>query len=274
MKSIQLLMMNKKAGGWDLSTASYDSVSFSVSSQDTQPDGLFFKPDGTKMYVVGISGKAYQYSLSTAWDLSTASYDSVYFSFPPTVYAPMCFFFKPDGTKMYFVAYGRDAQQYSLSTAWDLSTASYDSVSFSVSSQDTSPTGLFFKPDGTKMYITGNGNKRAYQYSLSTAWDLSTASYDSVYINLYQSNTYLQDIFFKPDGNNVYFLFNNNYGDKYINQYSLSTPWDLSTASYDSVSFSVSSQDTSPTGLFFKQDGTKMYIAGNGSDSVYQYSLT
>ena len=66
MKAIQLLMMNKKlAAGWDLSTASYDNVSFSVSSQESYPFGIFFKPDGTKMYVMGYSsGKVHQYSLT------------------------------------------------------------------------------------------------------------------------------------------------------------------------------------------------------------------
>jgi hypothetical protein len=42
--------------GWtdpDLGNASYDSVSFSVSGQETSPEALFFKPDGAKMYVLG-----------------------------------------------------------------------------------------------------------------------------------------------------------------------------------------------------------------------------
>ncbi|MCK9301470.1 MAG: hypothetical protein M0P23_08865, partial [Bacteroidales bacterium] len=42
----------------------YDSVSFDVSSQDLGLRCIAFKPDGTKMYMVEISGGAiYQYSL-------------------------------------------------------------------------------------------------------------------------------------------------------------------------------------------------------------------
>jgi hypothetical protein len=55
--------------------------------------------------------------------------------------------------------------QYTLSTGFDLSTASYDSVSFSVNSQDTSPYGMAFSTDGAKMYILGGSNKTVYQYS-------------------------------------------------------------------------------------------------------------
>ena len=51
-------------------------------------------------------------------------------------------------------------------------------------------------------------------------------------------------------------------------------PWcDASTASYDSVSFDVGSQESSPRGVTFKPDGTKMYLIGFSSDSVHQYSL-
>jgi len=68
---------------------------------------------------------------------------------------------------MYMVGYGNDSvYQYSLSTGFDLSTASYDSVSFSVSGQDTNPYGFAFNPAGTKMYMVGYTNDYVYQYSV------------------------------------------------------------------------------------------------------------
>jgi hypothetical protein len=65
----------------DLSDVTYDSVSFYVGSQgglpENDPNGLFFNSDGTKMFVVGATQfDVYQYSLSTGFDLSTASYVS------------------------------------------------------------------------------------------------------------------------------------------------------------------------------------------------------
>ena len=56
-----------------------------------------------------------------------------------------------------------------------------------------------------------------------------------------------------------------------VYEYNLSTAWDISTASYVQ-NFSVSSQDGVPHGLFFKSDGSKMYLMGFASDTVYQYS--
>ena len=42
-----------------------------------------------------------------------------------------------------------------MSTAWDVSTASYVDA-FSFLSQDTEPRGLAFSTDGTKMFMSGN----------------------------------------------------------------------------------------------------------------------
>ena len=254
-----------------LDSASYDNKSFSVASQDTEPHGVYFKSDGLKMYVVGNNNdNIYQYILSTAWDVSTASYDNKSFSTGTQDAAPRDVFLNDDGTKAY-VAGGINSTiyEYDLSTAYDISTASYNSVSFSVASQEVLPTGFFFKPDGTKFWICGQVTDAVYQYSLSTSWDLSTASFDSVTFSVATEDTAPQSLFFKSDGTKMYVTGRD--GDA-VYQYTLSTAWDLSTASYDSVSFDVSSQDGLPTAVFFKDDGTKMYIGGDTNNTIYQYS--
>ena len=40
---------------WDVSTAVY-LQNFSIAGQEVTPQGMFFKPDGTKMYVIGQTG--------------------------------------------------------------------------------------------------------------------------------------------------------------------------------------------------------------------------
>jgi len=256
---------------WDISTASYDSKSFSVATQETQPAGLFFKSDGTKFYIVGaITDTVYQYSCSTAWDVSTASYDSVSFSVATQDTAPNGLFFKSDGTKFYIAGGATDnVYQYSCSTAWDISTASYDSKSFSITTQETDPRGMVFKPDGTKFYIVGANQNKVLEYTCSTSWDIATAGQAAFYVGGQDGTS--QDVFFKPDGTKFYILGTNT---DTVYQYSCSTAWDISTASYDSKSFSVTTQETGPTGLFFKDDGTKFYIVGNVTDTVYQYSCS
>jgi len=254
---------------YDIANASYDSVSFSVASQETNAQEIFFKDDGTKVYLIGVTNdKIYQYSLSTAWDISTASYDSVSFSTATQENTPTGLFFKPDGSKFYLLGFQFKAVfQYSMSTAWDISTASYDSVSFSVNTEESNPRDVLFKPDGTKMYITGIAGDEVNEYSLSTAWDVSTASYAANF-SIATEELNPNSLSFNPDGNKFWMV---GLTSDSVFQYSLSTAWDISTASYDSISFSVASQASSSSSIRFKSDGTKMYILDQGG-TIYQYS--
>ena len=252
---------------YDLAGASYDSVSFSIASQETSPSDIFFKSDGTKMYVIGTTGDdVNEYNLTTAWNISTASYNQN-FSISGQDTSPRGLFFKPDGTKMYVTGTSGDSvYEYNLSTAWDVSSSSYQQ-SFSVISQVGATQGLFFKPDGTKMYVLDSSGDDANEYNLSTAWNISTASYVQNF-SVAPQEVNPSGFFFKPDGTKMYVI--GTTGDD-VNEYNLSTSWDISTGSY-LRSFSVASQDTGPVGLFFKPDGTKMYMVGYTTDAVYQYS--
>ena len=258
--------------GWtvDLSNVSYDSVSFSTANETDVPYDIIFNDDGTKMYVAGLNDRyCFQYSLSTAFDLSTASYDSV--NFDPTVQGtwPIAIRFNADGTKMFILSFQEKyVFQYSLSTAYNIGTASYDSVSFNFTSQGQ-PFCINFNADGTKMYMIENINDSVHQYSLSTGFDLSTASYDNVSFSVRSQESNPTGFFFNSDGTKMYTTGTNSDS---VHQYSLSTGFDLSTASYDSVSFSVNSQEDFTNAVIFNADGTKMYITGEGTATVYQYS--
>ena len=105
-----------------------ENQKFIVSSQEANVRGVVFNPDGTKMYIIGLSRAIYEYSLGTAYDLSTVSYsgDLEKLSFTSTS-NPSSFTFNNDGTKLYISdsRFG-NIHEYSLSTAYDVSTATYD----------------------------------------------------------------------------------------------------------------------------------------------------
>ena len=265
-----LLLDGVTTSTYDIANAVYDGVSFSVAGQETNPACVTFKPDGTKMYVTGNAGDdVNEYDLSTPWDISTASYLQN-FSVSSQDTGPTDVQFKPDGTKMYICGNGNDrVYQYSLSTAWDVSAASYDSVFFSLTSQGTAPSSLFFKPDGTSFYTIDYTPDTIFKYDLSTAWDLSTASYSGSSFTVNSQDTAAFGVSFKPDGTKMYVV--GSTGDD-INQYSLGTAWDITTATFDNITFSVVGQDNVPWSMFWKSDGTKMYVVGDQTDTIYQYS--
>jgi len=257
---------------WDVSSASHVQ-DLDTTGVATFTGGVFLKSDGSELYVIGGSIKLVsRYQLSTAWDISSASYQeptTKYFSVESEELSPKSVFFKPDGKKMYVTGgSGDDVNEYDLSTAWNIHTASY-SQNFSVAAQETSPQGLFFKPDGTKMYVNGFDNDTVNEYDLSTAWDISSASY-SQQLDISGQNGVSTAIFFKPDGTKFYLL---GRGPDAIDEYDLSTAWDITSASR-LQEISVNSEESSPSGLFFKPDGTKMYVVGFSGDEVNEYDLS
>ena len=252
---------------WDVSTATYRN-SFDVSAQETSPRGVFFKPDGTKMYAMGpIGDDVNEYDLSKAWDVSTAAHLQV-FSVGAQDTAPVSIFFKPDGLKMYVLGQtGDDVNEYDLSTAWDVSTAVYLQL-FSVNAQDATPFSIFFKPDGLKMYMVGTTGDSVYEYDLSTAWNVTTASFlQSFSVSAQEANPY--GLFLSADGTKMYVAGVS--GDD-INEYDLSTAWDVSTAVFLQL-FYIGDRDSTPYDLFFKPDGSRVYVVGATSATIYAYDL-
>ena len=155
-----------------------------------------------------------------------------------------------------------------VSEGWNVTTAVY-LHNFSVATQDTGLWNIFFKPDGLKMYVVGSTNDSVYEYDLSTAWNISTATYLQLF-SVRTQETAPQGIFFKPDGLKMYVT---GYTGDNVNEYNLSTAWNISTAVYLQL-FSVSTQDTVPTGIFFKPDGLKMYVTGAAGQDINEYNLT
>lgn len=254
---------------FSIGEASYASKSFSVASQETIPRDVKFNTDGTKMFVVGNgSNTVYEYDLTTGFDVSTASYSSTSFSVSSQEPTVLALAFNNDGTKMYISGNNGTVYQYGLTTGFDLSTASYSSVSFAVTSQDLYAAGITFNADGTKMFILGQQNDTVYEYNLSSAFVVSSATYSSQSFSVAVQDVSPVGIAFSTDGTTMIIL---GAVTDSVYQYTLSTGFDLSTASYADSSFSVNAQDSIPLGLGFNDDGFKMYIVGSSSDTIYQY---
>ena len=119
---------------------------------------------------------------------------------------------------------GDDINVYTLSTGFDLSTATFNDINgdgsgFDISGQETVPRGLTFNNDGTKMFVVGdNGND--------------------------------------------------------INEYTLSVGFDLTSTVTHVGEFDISDQETNPQGIAFNTTGTKMFIVGNIGNDINEYTLS
>lgn len=268
---------------WDISTGTYASKSLGVLTQSSNPQSICFKTDGTILYLLedgtGVLNAIHQYTLGTAWDISTATYASKTITtlFETNYYdtSPTGLDISSDGTKIYFIGQstGGAGQSkvfvYYLTTPWDISTANAY-ISPTVTAQDTAVGGLYFNPDGTKMYYLGvTAPAGIYQYSLSPAWNLTSLTYDSVKLTLSGQDSNPQGFTFNKNGTKLIVCGITN--DK-IYQYNLTTPWSISTASFVR-SIDISQQEVSSRGVFFSNDGNKIYMVGDTTDTIYQYDL-
>lgn len=163
---------------WDISTLTHLGQ-FAVWNGETAPSGLFIRADGLKFYVVwSTNDTVYQYSMSIAWDMATASYDGISLSVTAQETVPSGLAFKDDGTELYLLGTtGDDITVYTLSTAWNVSTWTASWIVFYVGSQDTAPTDIYFWDNGKKLYIAGWTTDTVYCYHLYSAYSFSNPSY-------------------------------------------------------------------------------------------------
>jgi len=216
--------------------------------------------------------------LAFGYNITSASYDNASFSVWSQEGGPTSLAFSSDGTKMFIVGFsGNTFHQYSLTTGFSLASGNvtYDNVSFSSASQESNPRALAFNSDGTKMFVIGTASDAVYQYSLTTGFSLASGnvSYDNASFSVASQEGSPLGLAFNHDGTKM-FVTGTASGAVY--QYSLTTGFSLASGnvSYDNASFSVTSQESSPSGLAFNHDGTKMLVIGRNANTVHQYSLT
>ena len=224
------------ADWYDVSEGVYNDY-LDVSSQDSDPTGLTFNNDGSKLYVVGFgNSRVYEYNLSTPYDISTGVYND-YLDVSTQDAYPAGLTFNDDGTKLYVVGNTNDrVYEYNLSTPYDISTGVYNDY-LDVSSQESTPTGLTFNNDGSKLYVVGFGNDRVYEYNLSTPYDISTGVYNDC-LDVSGQDTYPTGIAFNNDGSKLYVI---GRGNDRVYEYSSAYKLDVAilyinlTGSYQAV---------------------------------------
>jgi DNA-binding beta-propeller fold protein YncE len=139
---------------------------------------------------------------------------------------------------------------------WDIANIAKTDVSFDASSVapfDNSLNGVFFKPDGTLIVCIGSDDNQVFSLSLSTPWDISTAAAGPLGPDLGFNSCH--DVFLDPSGTNLYVLYRaSSIG--YVEQYSLSVAWDVSSYTFVSRRFA----DNVCTGFFFSPDGLQYFV--------------
>ena len=210
---------------WDIETASYvreldiSSEMGSASEPDSAPHGLFIrKSDGEKMWVFNRT-EIWEYTLSTPWDITSAS---------PTGYNDLSdnhvrahsIDFHPDGNRFYVDdrAVG-GVFQYNLSTNWDIETANLDYM-LNISGEQEEVRGVELNGDGSKLFLMDTVRQEVLEFYLSTPYDLRSASFLATY-SVRSQTTDPRDITFRPNFRDFYITSSE---EDRVYQYEILTP--------------------------------------------------
>lgn len=210
-----------------------------------------------------------KYHLDRSWEIETTSYHA---NDEPTLGTdPRAISWKPDGSKYFII-------DFSAVTLTEFNTVSpfnqtnaVQGASFPLGSTQNRPTGMWWKPDGTRIYILGLTQDRINQLNVGTPWDVSTITDPVIQLQLV-GLSFPSGIFFMPDG--LDFYISDSGTPDMIHQYSLSIPWDITSTLTDVGFVDVTISALNPQDVFFRNNGETMLVISEGMNRVARYTLS
>ena len=293
-------------------TAGLDGgATLDISAQDTDPRAIKWRYDGLQAYtlspVVGIIG----WNVTTPFDLTGATVGP-FFDPIADITNARGMAFRSDGKFLYITDNtDKSFHQYQFDTPWDITSLQHI-IEFIPSPVLNTIRGLYVSPQAHKFYFTERTSPTlAVEFDLGVefveaqienldATNIDTVNLDTEIIEFPDASTQVraalpnffqgslnattlnfsldisaQDtqpsgVTFSLDGLKMYHTGDILNG---IFEYDLTTPWDISTASF-LQSFSVATETTTPQAVEFSPDGTRMFVGGRNEDSVFQYDLS
>jgi len=157
--------------------------------------------------------------------------------------------------------------QYLCEAAFDVSTCGFTD-SFSVATEETEPTGLAFSTDGLKMFVVGHVGQDVNEYACEAAFDVSTCGFTDSF-SVATEETEPTGLAFSADGLKMFVV---GHIEQNVNEYALTTAFDLSSTVTFVDSLSVATEETNPVGLAFSADRLKMFVVGHVGQDVNEYA--
>lgn len=279
----QALVWDNAAGKWEPGTISsftqgseveywfYDGniLDFDgIGNSESDPTGIFFKPDGTKMFLLGYNDdQLKEFSLSTPWDMTSYTLTNAVNLVAGT---PHDLYFSPDGTKVFWSdTSSRRIYKGEMSTAWDTTTLTLYTANEYTYYEASQPIAIHFKPDGTKMFLGVTSGDLVKEFDLSTAWDLSTvtATGNTYAIHDVNTNSQPHGISFSNNGETMYVVDHL----KNIQEFLLASPWSISGMTFSGYQ-ATGNPDSSYTALYYNEDAKYAFVVSNGNNWAMRFA--
>ena len=245
-------------------------LAYNSSNKQTPADisisGIKWNAAGTRFYVCdSANSRINQYNCSTAYDISTAVYTSTFSTYGKED-EPRDLIFNTAGTTMIVLGSkghydqgitGPQLIQYTLSTGFDISTASF--VKRATVGTDTEVKGLISNTAGTVFYVSGDQLNKTTSYTISSAFDVGSVVFLAEYDHS-SSITNLRGIALNSAGTKLYGVNNSTNA---ILEYPLNTGFNLVSIQPTNATFTIRTNNINPKNITFNSDGSKMFITGD-----------
>jgi len=247
----------------------------SSSSVIANPQSLILSLDGTKLYMCSSSSDSvlYQYSMSVPFDITTLVFEKS--KDLTEVDNLQSFFIDSTGTIIIVHSYllnGRTMKKYTMSTPYDIATASYQNTSPILNMQDY-PKGYFIRDDGIRLLNISSSKDRLDSFDLPSIWnvqDIPSYSFRDTGIDITSYVSSPGSVWFSKNGLKFWLCGSS---PDYIQEFSLSVAWDILSTVTHIQDIDVVTQDSSPDGLVMNNTGTKLYMCGSSSSKVHEYDM-
>jgi len=148
----------------------------SIASQGGDPNAVEIMQSGNRLFELDNGAETiHEYTFGTAFDLTTASPTGVTEQIISSTRSTTGLTVGPNGEHM-FVNKNNQIIEYEFGTAFDLSTATQTGATFTIPAPFDDLRGLAVSQDGKTVIIDGTNTDETVELSLSTAFDISTAS--------------------------------------------------------------------------------------------------
>ena len=164
--------------GADVTYAGASEAFDTTTDTGTGSRGIVFFDSGDKFLITSVTNDAiYEYGMTSPYDISTATLNQSK-DVSADINNPWNLSFNDDGTVLYVLNGGNLIYTCDLTTAYDISTLSVTTVTATGQFGGIEDSGMFFKPDGSKLYL-GTTTETVKEYnitSITQTVDLSTGS--------------------------------------------------------------------------------------------------
>lgn len=208
-----------------------------------------------------------------AFELADARFTNISTDISSNSPDPEAIEFGAGGTRLFVgnenISVSGEIKRFDLKEPFDITTATFTS-SADITSQTTSPLGVTFSTDGSRLFVADNSNLRLLQFDLSTPFAPTSASFTTAVDTSGTTGTLIQGIDFDSRGTRV---ITNDANNARIVQFNLSSPFSLTNATFASQ-FDYSTQTTTGRIAVFGAGGDRLFLTDESGDRVLQYDLT